>query len=90
MQTESQQTRYRNGYVAGQRDGDIEDAQEADTRMRTATGDAWADAGYTDGFFASRNAKGDRFLNRSLDVLSNVFWIPQLTGWVKRHTSRSA
>jgi hypothetical protein len=90
MQSESQQLRYRNGYAAGQRDGDIEDGQEVESRMRRDTGDDWSDAGYRDGFFARRDSKGDRLLNRSLELLRHVFWIPQLTGWVKRLASRSA
>ena len=84
MTTESQDTRYRNGYAAGQHDAAYPVADASDTTERPATGDPWSDLGYEEGFADRQATQHATPLRQTGEMLSQVFWLPEITGWARR------
>ena len=83
MTTESEQTRYRGGYAAGQRDA-VDSSDEDEAQKRSLTGDDWADLGYAHGFDDEKERLRTHALADLGRIVRNVLWIPQLTGWIRR------
>jgi hypothetical protein len=84
MTTESQDTRYRNGYAAGQRDAASPVDDAPDTPERPETGDPWSDLGYDDGFADRRAIHHATPLRQTSEMLAQVFWLPEIAGWARR------
>jgi hypothetical protein len=84
MTTDSQDTRYRNGYAAGQRDAASPVADALDTPDRLETGDPWSDLGYEEGFADRQAMQHATPFRQTGEMLSQVFWLPEIAGWARR------
>jgi hypothetical protein len=89
MPSESENKRYRDGYAAGQRDGNTESGIEMESQRRSPTGDTSSDEGYSEGFAASRQSRPDGFRPQSADLFKQMNVLPQISGWLKRVAGRS-
>ena len=88
MPSESQNKRYRDGYAAGNRDGNFASGIDVESQRRSPTGDEWTDEGYSDGFSDSRQSRHDGVLSQSVDLFRSVNVLPQISGWLKRLAGR--
>ncbi len=77
MTTDSQDTRYRNGYAAGQRDDMYPSDDEPNNPKRPATGDPWSDLGYNEGFADRHATQHPSSLRRAGETLAQVLRLPE-------------
>lgn len=87
MTTESEHSRYRSGYAAGQRDA-VDSSQDDDMLKRSLTGDDWADTGYAHGFAEEKERLRTQAFSDLWRLVRDILRIPQLTGWGKRVAGR--
>lgn len=84
MKTNSQDKRYRDGYAAGIRDGGVPSDEEAESQMRSLTGDSWADDGYSQGFYEGREQLRKQAFAEAGQALRGVFSFPGISAWLRR------
>jgi hypothetical protein len=89
MRTESQNKRYRDGYAAGHRDGNVESGLEVESQRRSPTGDDDTDAGYSAGFDDHRQSTRAGQKHQSADLFRHLPWLPRVSAWLKRFTDRT-